>query len=129
MRVPLSWLGEYVDLPAGTSVADLHAALVRVGLEEEAEHRIDISGPIVVGEVLDFTPEPQSNGKTIRWCSVRVAPEGESAADGGADVRGVVCGAANFEVGDKVVVTLPGSVLPGPFPIAARKTYGHVSDG
>jgi phenylalanyl-tRNA synthetase beta chain len=40
-----------------------------------------------------------------------------------------VCGAANFEVGDKVVVTLPGSVLPGPFPIAARKTYGHVSDG
>ena len=26
-------------------------------------------------------------------------------------------------------MTLPGSVLPGPFPIAARKTYGHVSDG
>ena len=33
MRVTLSWLGEYVDLPASTSVADLHAALVRVGLE------------------------------------------------------------------------------------------------
>src|SRR5262249_40048717 len=30
---------------------------------------------------------------------------------------------------DKVVVTLPGAVLPGPFPIAARKTYGHTSDG
>ena len=28
-----------------------------------------------------------------------------------------------------VVVALPGAVLPGPFPIAARKTYGHVSDG
>jgi len=129
MRVPLSWLAEYVDLPAETTIADVHAALVKVGLEEEAEHRFDLTGPIVVGEVLGFTPEPQTNGKTIRWCQVRVAPDGEKAADGGADVRGIVCGAGNFEVGDKVVVTLPGSVLPGPFPIAARKTYGHVSDG
>ena len=129
MRVPISWLREYVDLPAGTTVADLHAALVKVGLEEEDEHRFDVTGPVVVGEVLEFTPEPQSNGKTIRWCQVRVAPAGETAADGGADVRGIVCGAGNFEVGDKVVVTLPGAVLPGPFPIAARKTYGHVSDG
>ncbi|MCU1571259.1 MAG: phenylalanine--tRNA ligase subunit beta [Naasia sp.] len=129
MRVPISWLAEYVDLPEGTTVADLHAALVRVGFEEEAEHGFGVSGPVVVGEVLELTPEPQSNGKTIRWCQVRVAPQGRSAADGGADVRGVVCGAANFEVGDKVVVTLPGAVLPGPFPIAARKTYGHVSDG
>jgi phenylalanyl-tRNA synthetase beta chain len=129
MRIPLSWLGEYVDLPAGTTLADVHAALVKVGLEEEDEHRFEVTGPVVVGEVLEFTPEPQSNGKTIRWCQVRVAPDGETAADGGADVRGIVCGAGNFEVGDKVVVTLPGSVLPGPFPIAARKTYGHVSDG
>ncbi|MBN9612433.1 MAG: phenylalanine--tRNA ligase subunit beta, partial [Actinobacteria bacterium] len=41
----------------------------------------------------------------------------------------IVCGAHNFEAGDKVVVTLPGAVLPGDFRIAARKTYGHVSDG
>jgi phenylalanyl-tRNA synthetase beta chain len=129
MRVPISWLAEYVDLPQDITVADLHAALVKVGLEEEDEHTFGVSGPVVVGEVLEFTPEPQSNGKTIRWCSVRVAPEGQTAADGGADVRGIVCGAANFEVGDKVIVTLPGAVLPGPFPIAARKTYGHVSDG
>src|SRR4051794_854301 len=129
MRVPLSWLGEYVDLPEDITVADLHAALVKVGLEEEAEHGFQVTGPVVVGQVLEFTPEPQSNGKTIRWCQVRVAPEGLPAADGGADVRGIVCGAANFEVGDKVAVTLPGAVLPGPFPITARKTYGHVSDG
>ena len=32
-------------------------------------------------------------------------------------------------VGDRVVVSLPGAVLPGPFPISARTTYGHVSDG
>lgn len=120
MRVPLSWLAEYVDLPAGSTPEDVHAALVRVGLEEEDLHRFEVTGPVVVGEVLGFTPEPQSNGKTIRWCQVRTGP---------GEVRGIVCGAANFAVGDKVVVTLPGAVLPGPFPIAARTTYGHVSDG
>ncbi|WP_400993269.1 phenylalanine--tRNA ligase subunit beta [Agromyces sp. GXQ0307] len=129
MRVPLSWLAEYVDLPPGTSLEDVHAALVRVGLEEEDVHTFDLQGPIVVGEVLEFVEEPQSNGKTIRWCQVRVAADGEQAADGGDAVHGIVCGARNFFAGDKVVVTLPGSVLPGPFPIAARKTYGHVSDG
>ncbi|MFZ4505800.1 MAG: phenylalanine--tRNA ligase subunit beta, partial [Microbacteriaceae bacterium] len=85
--------------------------------------RGDLTGPIVVGEVLEFTPEPQANGKTINWCQVRVAVDGPEA------VRGIVCGAHNFGVGDKVVVSLPGAVLPGPFPISARKTYGHVSDG
>lgn len=129
MRVPLSWLGEFVELAPGTSPEQVHEQLVRVGFEEESIRRFDVSGPVVVAEVLEMQSEPQSNGKTINWCQVRVAPEGELAADGGADVRGVVCGAHNFSVGDKVVVTLPGSVLPGNFEIAARKTYGHVSDG
>ena len=129
MRVPLSWLSEYVDLPGDATPDSVMAALVKVGLEEEGSHKFELSGPIVVGQVLDFTPEEQTNGKTIRWCQVRVAPEGSAAADGGADVRGIVCGASNFEVGDKVVVCLPGSTLPGDFHIAARSTYGHVSDG
>ena len=129
MRIPLGWLAEFVDVAPGSTVDDVHAALVKVGLEEEGSHGFDLTGPIVVGEVLEFVEEPQSNGKTIRWCSVRVAPEGQTAADGGEDVRGIVCGAHNFVVGDKVVVTLPGAVLPGDFAIAARKTYGHVSDG
>ncbi|GAA2988924.1 phenylalanyl-tRNA synthetase beta chain [Microbacterium terrae] len=129
MRVPLSWLREYVDVPQDASPEDVLEALVRVGFEEEDVFRFELTGPIVVGEVLEFVEEPQSNGKTIRWCQVRVAPEGETAADGGDAVHGIVCGAGNFFVGDKVVVTLPGAVLPGPFPIAARKTYGHVSDG
>lgn len=129
MRVPLSWLREYVDVPTDASPEDVLAALVRVGFEEEDVHRFEVTGPVVVGEVLSFDEEPQSNGKTIRWCQVQVAPEGQTAADGGPAVHGIVCGAGNFFVGDKVVVTLPGAVLPGPFPIAARKTYGHVSDG
>ncbi|MBA8816419.1 phenylalanyl-tRNA synthetase beta chain [Microbacterium halimionae] len=122
MRVPLSWLREFVDVPVGATPEDIHEAFVSVGFEEEDVHDFELEGPIVVGEVLEFTEEPQTNGKTIRWCQVDVG------ADNGG-VRGIVCGAGNFFAGDKVVVTLPGSVLPGPFPIAARKTYGHVSDG
>lgn len=120
MRVPISWLGEWVDLPEDVTLEHLHAALVKVGLEEEDVHGSPLTGPIVVGTVLSVEPEPQSNGKTINWCQVDV---------GEPEPRGIVCGAHNFSAGDKVVVTLPGAVLPGPFPIAARKTYGHVSDG
>ena len=122
MRVPLSWLREYVDVPAEATPEDVLASLVSVGFEEEDVHSFELTGPIVVGQVVEFVEEPQSNGKTIRWCQVDVGD-----AHGG--VRGIVCGASNFFVGDKIVATLPGSVLPGPFPIAARKTYGHVSDG
>ena len=120
MRVPLSWLSEFVELPEHVTPDDVMAQLVKVGLEEEGSHGGDIRGPIVVGKVLEFVEEPQSNGKTIRWCQVEVAP---------GVVNGVVCGARNFFEGDKVVVTLPGAALPGGFEIAARKTYGHVSDG
>lgn len=129
MRIPLSWLAESVSLPSNASPESVMAELVKVGLEEEGVHSFDIQGPVVVGEVLEFVEQAQSNGKTIRWCQVRVAAEGDKAADGGESVRGIVCGARNFFVGDKVVVTLPGAVLPGDFKIAARSTYGHTSDG
>jgi phenylalanyl-tRNA synthetase beta chain len=120
MRVPLSWLREYVDVPAGASPEDVLAALVSVGFEEEEVIRFELTGPVVVGRVVSFEEEPQKNGKTIRWCQVDV---------GEPEPRGIVCGASNFFEGDKVVVSLPGAVLPGPFAISARKTYGHVSDG
>jgi phenylalanyl-tRNA synthetase beta chain len=120
MRVPLSWLGEYVDLREGTTGEQVAADLVRVGLEEEALHGGDVRGPLVIGRVLRFTDEPQTNGRTIRWCQVDV---------GEPQPRGVVCGARNFVEGDVVVVSLPGAVLPGGFEISARRTYGHVSDG
>ncbi|HRN28655.1 MAG TPA: hypothetical protein PK890_02970, partial [Terrimesophilobacter sp.] len=72
MRVPVSWLREYVDAPENLTPDELHAALVRVGLEEEDHHGFDITGPVVVGQVLDYVDEPQSNGKTIRWVQVDV---------------------------------------------------------
>lgn len=136
MRIPLSWLREYAQVPADATAEDVMAELVKVGLEEEDVHRPtdELSGPIVVGQVLSKEPEPQKNGKTINWCSVRVVPEGaeQTLTGEGIDpsgVQGIVCGAHNFEVGDKVVVTLPGAVLPGDFRISPRKTYGHVSAG
>ena len=124
MRIPLDWLGEYVDLGDDARGADVAATLVRVGLEEEGLHGGEVTGPLVVGKVLTMEPEPQKNGKTINWCSVDVG-----AANGTGDPQGIVCGAHNFAPGDFVVVVLPGAELPGGFAISARKTYGHVSAG
>ncbi len=126
MKAPLSWLREYVDLPADCTAEDLARRLTALGLKLEAltHPGADITGPLVVGRVLTREPEPQKNGKTINWCSVDVGD-----ANGTGEPQGIVCGAHNFDVGDLVVVVLPGGVLPGDFVIAARKTYGHVSAG
>ena len=132
MRAPLTWLGEHVDLPEGMTGRDLAEVLIRAGLEVETVEAVgaDITGPVVVGRVLASVDEPQTNGKTIRWVQVDVGPDhNEPHADYPQGCRSVVCGAHNFVVGDLVVVSLPGSVLAGGFAIAARKTYGHLSDG
>src|SRR6185503_11154404 len=127
MRAPVSWLREYVEgAPVGTG-REVAASLARVGLEEEALHGGDITGPLVVGRVLELVEEPQKNGKTIRWCQVDVGRHGQRVTEG--TPQGVVCGALNFAVGDLVVVVIPGAVLPGGISIGARKTYGHVSNG
>ncbi|WP_349827691.1 phenylalanine--tRNA ligase subunit beta [Brevibacterium litoralis] len=120
MRVPLEWLGEYVDLSGVTDPHALAADLAGIGLEEEEFFGPEVTGPLVVARVLSLQKEEHSNGKTINWCSVDTG-EGEP--------RGIICGAHNFVEGDLVVAALPGAVLPGDFRIAARKTYGHVSDG
>ncbi|SHN84372.1 phenylalanyl-tRNA synthetase beta subunit [Geodermatophilus obscurus] len=120
MRVPIGWLAEHVDVPAGVGVEDLDAAFVRLGLEVEEVHRpAEVTGPLVVGRVLEIE-ELAGFKKPIRYCQVDV---------GEAEPRGIVCGASNFAVGDAVVVALPGAVLPGGFAIAARTTYDRVSDG
>jgi phenylalanyl-tRNA synthetase beta chain len=136
VRIPLSWLREFAQVPADSTAEDVMAELVKVGFEEEAVHRPTdtLRGPIVVGQVLSLLKEPQSNGKTINWCQVRVVPEGQEQTLSGdgidpSGVQGIICGAHNFVEGDKVVVTLPGAVLPGNFHISARKTYGHLSAG
>jgi phenylalanyl-tRNA synthetase beta chain len=123
MRVPLSWLREYANLPADQSGRDVGERLIRAGLEVETVDQvgIDISGPIVVGLVREIE-ELTGLKKPIRYCQVEVGQEHGA-------TRGIICGATNFDVGDYVVVALPGAILPGPFAIAARKAYGHISDG
>ncbi|WP_193103161.1 phenylalanine--tRNA ligase subunit beta [Brachybacterium sp. FME24] len=136
-RIPLTWLAEHVTLPEGSSALQVATDLARVGLEEESIHGAQVTGPLVVGRVLELVKEPQKNGKTINWVRVDVGPEHNEDADNPKDPqpgterpsRGIICGAHNFVAGDLVVVSLPGTVLPGDFAIAARKTYGHTSDG
>lgn len=126
MKAPVSWIREYVDLPDSVTTEQLTDRLTALGLKLEAIHAAGagISGPLVVGQVLTQEKEPQKNGKTINWCTVDVGN-----ANGTGEPQGIVCGAHNFGPGDKVVVVLPGGVLPGGFEISARKTYGHVSAG
>ncbi|WP_062646836.1 phenylalanine--tRNA ligase subunit beta [Streptomyces maremycinicus] len=125
MRVPLSWLREYVDLPATETGRDVQAKLVSAGLEVETVEPLgaDLKGPLVVGQVLTIE-ELEGFKKPIRFCTVDVGT-----ANGTGEPQEIVCGARNFAVGDKVVVVLPGAVLPGNFAIAARKTYGKTSHG
>ncbi|MCX5413757.1 phenylalanine--tRNA ligase subunit beta [Streptomyces sp. NBC_00059] len=125
MRVPLSWLREYVDLPVTETGRDVQAKLVSVGLEVETVEQTGtgLKGPLVVGQVLTIE-ELEGFKKPIRFCTVDVG-----SANGTGEPQEIVCGARNFAVGDKVVVVLPGAVLPGDFAIAARKTYGKTSHG
>ncbi|MFD8522017.1 phenylalanine--tRNA ligase subunit beta [Streptomyces capillispiralis] len=125
MRVPLSWLREYVDLPATETGRDVQAKLISAGLEVETVEHLgaDLKGPLVVGQVLTIE-ELEGFKKPIRFCTVDVGR-----ANGTGEPQEIVCGARNFAVGDKVVVVLPGATLPGGFSIAARKTYGKVSHG
>jgi phenylalanyl-tRNA synthetase beta chain len=125
MRVGLSWLREYVELPADVTAAQLDAALNDLGIEVEeiVDQRETVKGSLVVGKVLTVE-ELTGFKKPIRFCTVDVGK-----ANGLGDPQEIVCGATNFAVGDLVVVILPGGELPGGFTIGARKTYGHMSAG
>ena len=121
MKIPLSWMKEYVAIPDAASVDGLVEAFVSVGFEVEGVdiQGSEIVGPLVVGLVLSIE-EVTGQKKPIRYVGVDC---GES------ETRYVICGATNFVVGDYVVVSLPGAVLPGGFQIAALETYGHISNG
>lgn len=123
MRVPYSWLRDTVRAGApgwDMSVSDLEETLIRIGHEVEEIIPVGpVTGPLTVGRVAEIE-ELTEFKKPIRACKVDV---------GEPEPRDIVCGASNFAVGDLVVVALPGTVLPGDFTIAKRKTYGRTSDG
>jgi phenylalanyl-tRNA synthetase beta chain len=122
MRVPLSWLREYVslDLPVeelaervNVSVAEVER-LVRRGVADEDGNL----GYFRVGRVVAADKHPDAD--RLQLCRVDV---------GEAEPRQIVCGAWNFGVGATVAVALPGAVLPGGQKLQQAKLRGQVSDG
>ncbi len=116
MRIPLSWLREYVDvdLPA-EAVAE---RLTLAGLEVSAVERLGegIQG-VVVGQILEKGPHP--NADRLSLCRVT----------DGRDTYEIVCGATNMKAGDKVALARVGARLPGGFKIKKAKIRGQVSHG
>ena len=120
MRVSLNWVLEVAGVDAGTDPAEAARRLTAAGLEVESVQQVghDIE-KVVVAEVTEIE-ELTGFKKPVRYCQVDT---------GSGEPRGVVCGAVNFAVGDRVPLALPGARLPGGFEIGARKTYGHISEG
>jgi phenylalanyl-tRNA synthetase beta chain len=121
MRAPLSWIKEFVDIPASVTAEQISDGLIRVGFEVEEiiKQGADLTGPLKFAKVLSIE-EITEFKKPIRYVGLDCG-EGET--------RYVICGATNFAVGDLVVAALPGAVLPGDFKIGARETYGKTSNG
>ena len=121
MRAPLSWIKEFVDIPASVTAEQISDGLIRVGFEVEEiiKQGADLTGPLKFAKVVSIE-EITEFKKPIRYVGLDCG-EGQT--------RYVICGATNFAVGDLVVAALPGAVLPGDFKIGARETYGKTSNG
>lgn len=123
MRLPYSWLREVVQAGApgwDVSADELEQTLIRIGHEVEEVIPVGpVTGPLTVGRIAEIE-ELAEFKKPIRAVKVDLGEAGP---------RDIVCGATNFDVGELVVVALPGTTLPGDFTITARKTYGRTSDG
>ncbi len=121
MKLPLSWLAEFITFPRNFTIEKAVEAFIKVGfeVEEVINPAANVTGPLRVGTVVTIE-ELVGLKKPIRYVSLDMGEK---------KVRQVICGATNFKVGDQVVVALPGAVLPGDFKISARETYGKLSDG
>jgi phenylalanyl-tRNA synthetase beta chain len=127
MRVPLSWLREYVRLPEPVDATEVGRRFTAAGLEVESLESVghDIRG-VVVAQVLSIE-ELTGLKKPIRYCRVAVSEAQLDAPPH--EASGVICGAVNFVVGDRVALALPGAVLAGGLAVGTRRTYGHISEG
>jgi phenylalanyl-tRNA synthetase beta chain len=128
MRVPISWLREYVplDMPLGELATRLSVAAAEV----EGIERVGVAdaggnlGRFRVGRVLEAGKHP--NADRLQLTKVDV---------GEGDARSIVCGAWNFGAGATVAVALPGAILPpraglpDGLTLERRRVRGEVSDG
>lgn len=113
--ISMNWVKDYVDLD-GIDLKDLAVQVTKGGLNVEGviDHHID---NLVVGEVLECVDHPDSDH--LHVCKV----------NDGKTVRQIVCGASNVREGIKVIVALPGCILPGDFQIKEGKIRGVESNG
>lgn len=117
MLISLEWLKEYVDIKE--DVKELENALTMIGQEVEA---ITVQGKdldnVVIGQVVEYGKHPNAEKLTLTKVDVG---EGEPLQ--------IVCGAPNHRLGDKVIVSKVGAVLPGDRKIAKTKIRGIESCG
>lgn len=113
--ISMNWVSDYVDLE-GEDLKELAVKITKSGVnvEKVITNKID---NLVIGEIKKVTKHPDSDHLNI--CMV----------DTGSEVTQIVCGAANVRVGLKVIVAIPGAVLPGDFEIKKGKIRGQESNG
>ena len=122
MKVPVSWLRDYVPLamPLPELADRLSISTAEVeGIERKGVPDDDGNlGLFRVGRVLEAEKHP--NADRLQLCRVDL---------GDGEPRQIVCGAWNFGAGATVAVALPGARLPGGVQLDQRKVRGELSDG
>jgi phenylalanyl-tRNA synthetase beta chain len=122
MKIPVTWLREYVDTRASTAEIAERLSISTLEVERVARRGVpDLDGNLGfyrVGRVLEAGKHP--NADRLQLCRVDV---------GEAEPRQIVCGAWNFGEGATVAVALPGAVLPDGQTLEKAKLRGAVSDG
>ncbi|MDR3225651.1 MAG: phenylalanine--tRNA ligase subunit beta [Clostridiales Family XIII bacterium] len=122
MLVPLSWLKEYVDIDVSAEEFAERMIMSGSNIETVKNFSEGVSG-LVIGRVVSAGKIDGSDHLNI--CMVDVGP-----AYGDGEPLQIVCGADNVrQPGIKVIVSLPGAVLPGGFKIKKTKLFGTVSNG
>ena len=112
--ISLNWVKDYIDLE-NEDLRELAVKVTKAGINVEKVESQRIEN-LVIGEVLECTDHPDSDH--LHVCKVDV---GETVQ--------IVCGAPNVRAGLKVLVALPGCVLPGNFEIKKGNIRGQESNG
>src|SRR5215203_6086013 len=122
MKVPVSWLREYVEFNVPTSELARRLVFTSCEVDRVVARGVPDSdgnlGLFLVGKVVEAGKHP--NADRLQLCRVDVG-EGEPAQ--------IVCGAWNFGAGAAVAVALPGATLPGGLKLERRKLRGEMSEG
>ena len=118
MRVPLSWLREFVDVQL--TPEQLAERLTLLGMEVKTIERWGADWQhVVIGELLTVEKHPRADRLSLTTVTL---------GDGG-EPMSIVCGATNIAPGQRVPVALPGAVLPGNRRIERAEKMGVVSNG